>query len=167
MYVGFLNYVLRILGVSDSTVGPAVLEIINNLLKHLERSVALGRKYEEPGSRAMQCYQAALLRAMVCCFSTVPCSGIHLTTLLISCLLRFQGEYTSKMPDFQKTENMTFILSKIPMDKQQKSSANTSNVDTDVQHIFMKALFSVAEKHTSTLFSSTFSTGKLYIVFYL
>lgn len=50
---------------SDSTVGPAVLEIINNLLKHLERSVALGRKYEEPGSRAMQCYQAALLRAMV------------------------------------------------------------------------------------------------------
>ena len=124
------------IGVGDSTVGPAVLEIINSLLKHLERSVAHGRKqreYDDP-SRSMQRYQAALLRAM--------------------------GEYTSKMPDFQKTENMTFILSKIPMDQQQKVSAGFSNVDTDVQHIFMKALFSVAEKHTSTLFSSTFSTSK-------
>ncbi len=121
------------IGVGDSTVGPAVLEIINALLKHLEKSVALGRKYEEPGSRAMQCYQSALLRAL--------------------------GEYTSKMPDFQKTENMTFILSKIPMDHSSKTGAV---VDTDVQHIFMKALFSVAEKHTSTLFSSTFSTSLLH-----
>lgn len=78
----------------------------------------------------MQCYQSALLRAL--------------------------GEYTAKMPDFQKTENMTFILSKIPMDNR------SGQVDTDIQHIFMKALFSVAEKHTSTLFSSTFSTGLLH-----
>ena len=121
------------IGVGDSTVGPAVLEIINSLLKHLEKSVSLeSRKYEEPGSRELQCYQAALLRAL--------------------------GEYTAKMPDFQKTENMTFILSKIPMDK----SGAGAVIDTDVQHIFMKALFSVAEKHTSTLFSSTFSTGLLH-----
>jgi hypothetical protein len=121
------------IGVGDSTVGPAVLEIINALLKHLEKSVALGRKYEEPGSRAMQCYQAALLRGL--------------------------GEYTAKMPDFQKTENMTFILSKIPMDHHRSGSGA---IDTDVQHVFMKALFSVAEKHTSNLFSSTFSTGLLH-----
>lgn len=126
------------IGVGDSTVGPAVLEIINTLLRHLEKSVALGRKYEDPGSRAMQCYQAALLRAL--------------------------GEYTAKMPDFQKTENMTFILSKIPMDhgREQQSRSSSGNIDTDVQHIFMKALYSVAEKHTSTLFSSTFSTGLLH-----
>ena len=122
------------IGVGDSTVGPAVLEIINSLLKHLEKSVSLGRKYEEPGSRAMQCYQQALLRAL--------------------------GEYTAKMPDFQKTENMTFILSKIPMDT--SGGGQKSAIDTDVQHIFMKALYSVAEKHTSTLFSSTFSTGLLH-----
>jgi len=115
------------IGVSDSTVGPAVLEIINALLKHLEKSVSLGRKYEEPGSRDLQSYQSALLRGL--------------------------GEYTAKMPDFQKTENMTFILGKIPMDAHGREA-----VDTDIQHIFMKALFSVAEKHTSTLFSSTFST---------
>ena len=119
------------IGVGDSTVGPAVLEIINSLLKHLNASVKLGRKYEEPGSRAIQDYQSALLRAL--------------------------GEYTSKMPDFQKTENMTFILTKIPTDQQQHLYPEFF---TDVQHIFMKALFSVAEKHTSTLFSSTFSTGR-------
>ena len=119
------------IGVSDCTVGPAVLEIINALLKHLEKSVSLGRKYEEPGSRDLQSYQSALLRAL--------------------------GEYTAKMPDFQKTENMTFILSKIPMDAHGRDP-----VDTDIQHIFMKALFSVAEKHTSTLFSSTFSTQLLH-----
>ena len=51
------------IGVGDSTVGPAVLEIINSLLKHLNASVKLGRKYEEPGSRAIQDYQSALLRA--------------------------------------------------------------------------------------------------------
>ena len=119
------------IGVGDSTVGPAVLEIINSLLRHLGTSVKLGRKYEEPGSRAIQDYQSALLRAL--------------------------GEYTSKMPDFQKTENMTFILTKIPTDQQQNLYPEFF---TDVQHIFMKALFCVAEKHTSTLFSSTFSTGK-------
>ena len=124
------------IGVGDSTVGPAVLEIINSLLKHLEKSVSLGRKYEEPGSRELQCYQAALLRAL--------------------------GEYTAKMPDFQKTENMTFILSKIPMDYSGGGKSGGGVIDTDVQHIFMKALFSVAEKHTSTLFSSTFSTGLLH-----
>lgn len=122
------------IGVGDSTVGPAVLEIINALLKQLEKSVLLSKKFEDQSSRTMQCYQGALLRAL--------------------------GEYTAKMPDFQKTENMTFILSKIPMDNASGHRANV--VDTDVQHIFMKALFAVAEKHTSTLFSSTFSTQLLH-----
>ena len=119
------------IGVGDSTVGPAVLKIISSLLKQLEKSVTLGRTYEEPGSRAMQSYQYALLRAL--------------------------GEYTAKMPDFQKTENMTFILSKVPMDH-----GKSSVVDSDVQHIFMKSLFAVAEKHTATLFTSNFPIQLLY-----
>ena len=77
----FENY--RNLGVSDSTVGPAVLEIVNNLLKHLERSVALGRKYEEPGSRAMQCYQAALLRAMVGFHTVFMCHSYTYATIYL------------------------------------------------------------------------------------
>jgi hypothetical protein len=58
-------------------------------------------------------------------------------------ILRSLGEYTAKMPDFQKTENMTLILSKVPFD-----SNTNSQVDTDVQHVFMKALYMVAEKQT-------------------
>jgi hypothetical protein len=61
--------------------------------------------------------------------------------------LQSLGEYTAKMPDFQKTENMTLILSKVPMEVL-NSDHHLSQVDTDVQHIFMKALYMVAEKQT-------------------
>ena len=49
------------------------------------------------------------------------------------------------MPDFQKTENMTLILSKVPLETM-NADQQISHVDTDVQHIFMKALYMVAEK---------------------
>ena len=51
------------------------------------------------------------------------------------------------MPDFQKTENMTLILSKVPFEAL-NSDQRLSQVDTDVQHIFVKALYMVAEKQT-------------------
>ena len=63
-------------------------------------------------------------------------------------LLDSLGEYASKMPDFQKIEIMTFILSKVPVD---------SNADHELQLILMKALYCVAEKYRSTVFSATFS----------
>ena len=110
--------------------GLGVLEIINSLLKHLEGSVI--RKCEDPGSRDMQSYQEALL----------------------SCI----EQYTLNIPDFQKKEIMTIILSKIPMDQHQNVSANHMNV----QYIYTKALFCVAKKHTSTFLSSTFSPTLLY-----
>merc|ERR1712223_1845128 len=78
------------IGVGESTVGPAVLEIINALLRHLQLSVRGSLSFEEQSSVEMQTFQNALLRSL--------------------------GEYTGKMPDFQKSENMTFILSKIPND---------------------------------------------------
>ena len=59
--------------------------------------------------------------------------------------MRSLGEYTAKMPDFQKTENMTLILSKVPLEVL-NADHQLSQVDTDVQHIFMKALYMVAEK---------------------
>ena len=110
--------------------GLGVLEIINSLLKHLERSVI--RKCEDPGSRDMQSYQEALL----------------------SCI----EQYTSNIPDFQKKEIMTIILSKIPMDQHQNVSADHMSV----QYIYTKALFCVAKKHTSTFLSSTFSPTLLH-----
>ena len=57
------------------------------------------------------------------------------------------GEYTAKMPEFQKTENMTLILSKVPCESG-NSGQRLSQVDTEVQHILMKALYMVAEKQT-------------------
>lgn len=103
-------------------------------------SVRGSLSFEEQSSVEMQTFQNALLRSL--------------------------GEYTGKMPDFQKSENMTFILSKIPNDPpgQQgdpvrfehslhvdphsgKVIDSTRNVASEVQHILMKALFSVAERH--------------------
>ena len=40
---------------------------------------------------------------------------------------------------------MTLILSKVPLETT-KADQQISHVDTDVQHIFMKALYMVAEK---------------------
>lgn len=110
------------IGVGDSTVGPAVLEIINDLLKQLKKSAEKEKTYDQSSSNPKQLLQHALLDAL--------------------------GQYASKMPDFQMIEIMTFILSKVPHD---------SRADHEQQLILMKALFCVAEKHTPTLFSTTFS----------
>ena len=75
------------IGVSDSTVGPAVLEIINELLKHLKKSVEKEKTYDQSRDSPLQQLQHALLEAL--------------------------GEYAGKMPDFQKVEIMTFILGKV------------------------------------------------------
>ena len=72
------------------------------------------------------------------------------------------GEYAGKMPDFQKIEIMTFILSKVPPPQQQQQQQQQQGRDTEAethkqQLALMKALYTVAEKHTPTLFSTTFS----------
>jgi len=137
------------IGVGESTVGPAVLEIITSLLRHLTNSVEAGYSLEEHSS------------------SSEPM--LHFQGALFRCL----GEYTGKMPDFQKSENMSFILSKIPMDhdhqggggggvgggrggRQDGGSGGGGGVRSvsEVQLILMKALIAVAEKHNATLFSS-------------
>jgi len=76
------------IGVSNSTVGPAVLEIINELLKHLKKSAESKKHYDQSSGAPLQQLQHALLDAL--------------------------REYANKMPDFQKIEIMTFILNKVP-----------------------------------------------------
>ncbi len=117
------------IGVGDSTVGPAVLEIVNELLKHLKKSAEKEKTYDQSSSAPKQQLQHALLDSL--------------------------GEYANKMPDFQKIEIMTFILTKIPVD---------ANPDHELQLILMKALYCVADKHCSTLFSTTFSPQLLSIL---
>jgi len=125
------------IGVSEATVGPAVLEIITSLLKQLERAVEAGAGYSleeqtNASSETMVQFQHALFRCL--------------------------GEYTGNMPGFQKSENLSFILSKIPMDS---SSGGREKNHSEIQRILMKALIAVAEKHTGTLFSSNFNAHLL------
>ena len=83
------------IGVGDWTVGPAVLEIINELLKHLKKSAEKEKTYDQSASAPKQQFQHALLESL--------------------------GEYARKMPDFQKIEIMTFHSAQSPMRLQRRS----------------------------------------------
>ena len=61
------------------------------------------------------------------------------------------------MPDFQKIEIMTFILGKVPSSAADAAAAQVSSSHHKLQLVLMKALYCVAQRHTPTLFSTTFS----------
>ncbi|CAL7944350.1 unnamed protein product [Xylocopa violacea] len=69
---------------AGESVGPSVLEIINNLLSHLRGSVTRNQS----SSNDEQLYQEALINAL--------------------------GEFANHLPDYQKIEIMMFIMSKVP-----------------------------------------------------
>merc|ERR1719315_604520 len=60
-------------------------------------------------------------------------------------LLTALGEYSSSLPNFQMIEIMMFILGKAP-----------HQVDSELQHMLLKALLTVAEKFVPVQFSTTF-----------
>jgi hypothetical protein len=138
------------IGVDDTRFGLAVIEITSTLLKNLcsklTKSLSMDKLAfpEDDSSEALDKGRLVL----------------KYQTLLLSCI----GQYTGKMPDFQKQETMMSILSKIP------SASNLQNIrvyeslysrDPD-QHILMKAFFVVAEKSCGELFSSSFNFQILY-----
>ncbi|XP_049879881.1 protein EFR3 homolog cmp44E isoform X2 [Pectinophora gossypiella] len=73
---------------AGDSVGPSVLEIINNLLTNLRASVARDSEQKETDEKL---YQEALINAL--------------------------GEFADHLPDFQKIDIMMFIVSKIPSQK--------------------------------------------------
>ncbi|XP_073962514.1 protein EFR3 homolog stmA [Choristoneura fumiferana] len=77
---------------AGDSVGPSVLEIINNLLTNLRASVA--RDSEKETDEKL--YQEALINAL--------------------------GEFADHLPDFQKIDIMMFIVSKIPSQRGAKTS---------------------------------------------
>lgn len=66
-------------------------------------------------------------------------------------LLTALGEYSSSLPSFQMIEIMMFILSKTPDQVQE-----TDTVDSELQHMLLKALLTVASKVVPVQFSNTF-----------
>ena len=66
-------------------------------------------------------------------------------------LLTALGEYSSSLPNFQMIEIMMFILSKTPDDVNENDS-----VGSELQHVLLKALLTVAEKFVPVQFGNTF-----------
>ena len=132
------------IGVDETTVGVAVLEITNTLLHNLCSKLTKSLSLDHlafPGNDDGEFDKGKLV--------------LEYQTLLLSCI----GKYTEKMPNFQKEGTMLHILSKIP------SASDLQNVrvydsmysrDPD-QHILMKAFFVVAEQCYGKLFSSSFN----------
>ena len=111
----------------DATVGPSVLETINDLLTHLKTSVERAQASRDPRDPDPdhQRYHEALLTAL--------------------------GEYSSSLPSFQMIEIMMFILGKTP-DQVRESDT----VDSELQHMYLKALLTVAAKVVPVQFANTF-----------
>ena len=111
----------------DASVGPSVLEAINELLKHLKNSVTKASESRDPDPDDQR-YREALLTAL--------------------------GEYSSSLPNFQMIEIMMFILGKAPASL--TDHADPHSVDSELQHMLLKALLTVAEKFVPAQFSTTF-----------
>jgi len=114
----------------DASVGPSVLETINALLTHLRTSVEQANVRRESDPDAQR-YHEALLTAL--------------------------GEYSSSLPNFQMIEIMMFILGKAPQSLTESQMDQQSALDSELQHMLLKALLTVAEKFVPVQFSTTFS----------
>lgn len=131
---------------SKSSIGPAVLEVFNTLLRHLRSSVDArfqtsaksGSKLESDGKDEREFEES-----LVC---TV-------------------GAFAAVLPDFQKTDIMMFIMGKFPMvNGRIQSSHLSSQVPTkmtegeqELQKMLLQCLLSVAQSFTSLSLASTFS----------
>lgn len=115
-------------GAIDASVGPSVLETINALYTHLRSSVEQSSRSIEPDPDAQR-YHEALLTAL--------------------------GEYSSSLPNFQMIEIMMFILSKSPS-KVNYDQMDPQSMDSELQHMRLKALLTVGEKYVPIQFSTTF-----------
>ncbi|KAJ2940931.1 hypothetical protein O0L34_g10192 [Tuta absoluta] len=147
---------------AGDSVGPSVLEIINNLLTNLRASVA--RDSEKETDEKL--YQEALINAlgefadhlpdfqkidiMMFIVSKIPAqrkpaprADTMLQSILLKSLLKVSsnalGEFADHLPDFQKIDIMMFIVSKIPAQRKPAPRA-----DTMLQSILLKSLLKVS-----------------------
>lgn len=132
---------------SNSSIGPAVLEVFNTLLRHLRTSVDArfqsGRvsDSDDDGNDEKE-FEESLV-------STV-------------------GAFAAVLPDFQKTDIMMFIMGKFPLPNDQiqnhhhssqenQDHTRVSEGDRVLQKMFLRCLLSVAQSFDSISFSTTFS----------
>lgn len=133
---------------SNSSIGPAVLEVFNTLLRHLRTSVDArfqsGRvsDSDDDDDDDEKEFEESLV-------STV-------------------GAFAAVLPDFQKTDIMMFIMGKFPLPNDQIQNSHHSSQgnqdhtrvsegDRVLQKMFLRCLLSVAQSFDSISFSTTFS----------
>ena len=132
---------------SNSSIGPAVLEVFNTLLRHLRSSVdARFQNGKQSDSYADDDDEREFEEALV---STV-------------------GAFAAVLPDFQKTDIMMFIMGKFPLpDGRMQNNHHSSEGNEDhtrmsegdrvLQRMLLQCLLSVAQSFNSISLATTFS----------
>ena len=131
---------------SNSSIGPAVLEVFNTLLRHLRASVDArfytAKQSDSTGDDDEKEFEESLV-------STV-------------------GAFAAVLPDFQKTDIMMFIMGKFPLphDKiqtghhlgqERPEHTRIAEEDSVLQKMLLQCLLSVAQSFTSMSLATTFS----------
>lgn len=132
---------------SNSSIGPAVLEVFNTLLRHLRSSVD-GRfqKSWSPGDHGNDDDEKEFEESLV----------------------RTVGAFAAVLPDFQKTDIMMFIMGKFPLTNSSLPSNHISSTTSQdptrtiegeqmLQTMLLQCLLSVAQSFTSVSLATTFS----------
>lgn len=133
---------------SNSSIGPAVLEVFNTLLRHLRSSVdarfqnGMQNDSNDDDDDDEREFEESLV-------STV-------------------GAFAAVLPDFQKTDIMMFIMGKFPLpDDRMQNNHNSSQRNQDhtrmsegdrvLQRMLLQCLLSVAQSFNSISLATTFS----------
>ncbi|KAJ7381308.1 Protein EFR3 B [Desmophyllum pertusum] len=133
---------------SNSSIGPAVLEVFNTLLRHLRSSVDARFQTEKQNSSN----------------DDDDDDEIEFEESLVSTV----GAFAAVLPDFQKTDIMMFIMGKFPLPddrmqnihhSSQESHDHTRMLEGDrvLQKMLLQCLLSVAQSFISISLATTFS----------
>lgn len=136
---------------SSSSIGPAVLEVFNTLLRHLRSSV-----HTRFGSRKSS--------------KSTTDDEVKFEESLVGTV----GAFAAVLPDFQKTDIMLFIMGKFPLSSSEIQNSETLTVqsshrknsfvsesDAVLQKMLLHCLLKVAQSFTSVSLSATFSPSFL------
>lgn len=133
---------------SSSSIGPAVLEVFNTLLRHLRSSV---------DARFQTGKQSG-------CAGSNDDDEKEFEESLVSTV----GAFAAVLPDFQKTDIMMFIMGKLPLADEQIQESHYSSKkghipttmaegDQLLQKMLLQCLLNVAQSFTSISLAATFS----------
>ncbi|XP_067928396.1 protein EFR3 homolog B-like isoform X2 [Watersipora subatra] len=115
---------------AGGSIGPSVLDLFNSLLKHLRGSVEYTSNSQ-----------------------TEKINNTRFQDSIINTI----GEFANHLPDFQKIEILTFVISKMPSTSQQQTSEKTSN--SQIQMMLLKTILKVATTYRTVLMANAFPSS--------